>query len=186
MSISISGKQTKVGKSLSFYVEENIRKSLKKYFEKFISIDVLFSKQSFNFKCEINIHLETNMYVNSAGISNDAYGSFNIANEKIRKRMRRYHRKIVDHRKRKKTKSLIASQFTIKDNDRITNDISTTDEPVIIAETKVTIEVLSVSQALMIMNLKDQNAILFKNSQSKKINLLYKRNDGNVSWIEPN
>ena len=48
MSISISGKQTKVGKSLSFYVEENIRKSLKKYFEKFISIDVLFSKQSFN------------------------------------------------------------------------------------------------------------------------------------------
>ena len=72
MAISISGKQTKVGKSLSFYVEENIRKSLKKYFEKFISIDVLFSKQSFNFKCEINIHLETNMYVNSAGISNDA------------------------------------------------------------------------------------------------------------------
>ena len=100
--------------------------------------------------------------------------------------MRRYHRKIVDHRKRKKAKSLIASQFTIKDNDRTTNDVSTTDEPVIIAETKVNIEVLSVSQALMIMNLKDQNAILFKNSQSKKINLLYKRNDGNVSWIEPN
>ncbi|MBD74706.1 MAG: ribosomal subunit interface protein, partial [Rickettsiales bacterium] len=82
MSISISGKQTKVGKSLSFYVEENIRKSLKKYFEKFISIDVLFSKQSFNFKCEINIHVEKTIFVQSNGLSINAYGAFNIANEK--------------------------------------------------------------------------------------------------------
>lgn len=184
MSISISGKQTKVGKSLSFYVEENIEKSLKKYFERFISIDVLFSKQSFNFKCELNIHLETNMYINTIGLSNDAYGAFNIANEKIKKRMRRYHRKIVDHRKRKKTKNSVANLFTIKESGDKRNT-SINDEPVIIAETKVDIEILSVSQAIMIMNLKEQNAILFKNSQSKKLNLLYKRNDGNITWIEP-
>ena len=185
MSISISGKQTKVGKSLSSYVEENVRRSLKKYFEKFISIDVLFSKQSFNFKCEINIHLEANIYISTNGLSNDAYGSFNIANEKTKKRIRRYHRKIVDHRTRKRTKNLVASEFTIKENQTKIKNLSPKDEPVIIAETKVDIELLSVSQAIMLMNLKDQNAILFKNSQSKKINLLYKRNDGNITWIEP-
>ena len=104
MNISISGKQTKVGKSLTIYARENIISALTKYFDKFISANIIFSKARFNFICEISLHIDSNLYVQSSAESNDAYGAFNVANEKIKKRIRRYHRKIVDHRKKKDTK----------------------------------------------------------------------------------
>ena len=104
MNISISGKQTKVGKSLTIYARDNIISALKKYFDKFVSANIIFSKSRFNFICEISLHIDSNLYVQSSAESNDAYGAFNVANEKIKKRVRRYHRKIVDHRKKKNSK----------------------------------------------------------------------------------
>ena len=90
--ISVSGKQTKVGKSLTEYVKDSIS-TLKKYFDNFISANV-FSKDKYNFRCEINIHIDGAIFLQGNAISNDAYGSFNVANEKIKKRLRRYHRKL--------------------------------------------------------------------------------------------
>ena len=96
--ITVAGKQTKIGKSLSIYVKESLETTLKKFFKNFINSSVLFSKDTFNFKCEISIHLEGSIFVKSNALSNDPYGSFNLANEKIKKRIRRYHRKLTDHR----------------------------------------------------------------------------------------
>ena len=189
MSISISGKQTKVGKSLTIYAKENITLTLNKYFERFVSANIIFSKTRFNFICEVNLHIETNLFVNSSSESNDAYGAFNIANEKIKKRLRRYHRKLVDHRKQKKVKTtkigLTASQYLIENPENSKKDKKGIENPIIIAENKIKIQILSVSEALMIMNLTEQNAILFRNSKSNKLNFLSKKNDGNISWIEP-
>lgn len=189
MSISVSGKQTKVGKSLTSYVKENVKITLTKYFEKFMSANIIFSKMKFNFKCEINLHVEGNIFVRSSAESNDAYGAFNISNEKIKKRLRRYHRKLVDHRKqqkgRQKLTELKASQYLIKDPEKNLKTRKEIDNPIIIAENKIKIQTLSVSEALMIMNLTEQNAILFRNSSSKKINFLSRKLDGNISWIEP-
>lgn len=189
MNISISGKQTKVGKSLTVYARENIISTLTKYFDKFISANIIFSKARFSFICEISLHIDSNLYVQSSAESNDAYGAFNVANEKIKKRVRRYHRKIVDHRKKRKVsdarRGLVASQYLIKNPESNKINEVDIDNPVIIAEDKIKIQTLSVSEALMIMNLNEQNAILFRNSKSKKLNFLSKKNDGNISWIEP-
>ena len=100
--ISVSGKQTKVGKSLTHYVENTITLTLKKYFENFISSNIQFSKDNFNFRCEVNIHVEGSIFIQGNASSNDAYGAFNVANEKIKKRLRRYHRKLTDHRTKNK------------------------------------------------------------------------------------
>ena len=89
MNISISGKQTKVGKSLTIYARDNIISALTKYFDKFISANIIFSKSRFNFICEISLHIDSNLYVQSSAESNDAYGAFNVANEKIKKRLRK-------------------------------------------------------------------------------------------------
>tara|TARA_B100000242_G_C43000622_1_gene464848 strand:+ start:182 stop:757 length:576 start_codon:yes stop_codon:yes gene_type:complete len=189
MNISISGKQTKVGKSLTVYARENIISTLTKYFDKFISANIIFSKARFSFICEISLHIDSNLYVQSSAESNDAYGAFNVANEKIKKRVRRYHRKIVDHRKKRKVsdarRGLVASQYLIKNPENNKKNEVDIDNPIIIAEDKIKIQTLSVSEALMIMNLNEQNAILFRNSKSKKLNFLSKKNDGNISWIEP-
>ena len=85
--ISVSGKQTKVGKSLTHYVKDSLAQTLKKYFDNFISGNILFSKDTFNFRCEINIHIDSAIFIQGNAGSNDAYGAFNVANEKIKKSM---------------------------------------------------------------------------------------------------
>ena len=184
--ISVSGKQTKVGKSLTEYVQTTVIQTLKRFFDNFISANILFSKDTFNFRCEISIHVEGSIFVQGNALSNDAYGSFNIANEKIKKRLRRYHRKLIDHRlKNKKTlKYLKANQYVIE-NPELKNLKKNPNEPVIIAESEDIIKTVSVSEAIMLMNLKDQNAIFFKNIQSKRLNILYRRSDGNIGWVDP-
>ena len=181
--IQISGKQTKVGKSLTIYVKENISKTLKKYFSNFVSADVLFSKDKFNFKCEISMHIDSSIFVKGNALSNDAYGAFNIANEKLKKRLRRYHRKLVDHRSKKDLKNIEINNYVLKDSEQI--NITEEDEPVIISESEEIIKVLSVSEAMMLMNLNDQNAFFFKNSLNKRLNILFRRSDGNIGWLDP-
>ena len=182
--ISVSGKQTKVGKSLTDYVENSILLTLRKYFDNFINSNVQFSKDSFNFRCEVNIHVEGSIFIQGNATSNDAYGAFNVANDKIKKRLRRYHRKLTDHRTKNKKplKYLEASQYVIQNPELKKNN---TLEPVVIAESEDVIKTLSVSEAIMLMNLKDQNAIFFKNVRSKKLNILFKRSDGNIGWVDP-
>ncbi len=165
--ISVSGKQTKVGRSLTHYVKDSLVQTLKKYFDDFISGNILFSKDTFNFKCEINIHIDSAIFIQGNAGSNDAYGAFNVANEKIKKRLRRYHRKLTDHRlkNRKPLKYLEANQYIIE-NPELKNIKENVYDPVIIAESDDVIKTVSVSEAIMLMNLKDQNAIFFKNVQS--------------------
>ena len=184
--ISVSGKQTKVGKSLTYYVIDSLVQTLKKYFDNFISGNILFSKDAFNFRCEINIHIDSAIFIQGNAESNDAYGAFNVANEKIKKRLRRYHRKLTDHRlkNRKPLKYLKANQYIIENPEQKKMKDSPYD-PVIVAESEDIIKTVSVSEAIMLMNLKDQNAIFFKNVQSKRLNILYRRSDGNIGWVDP-
>ena len=184
--ITVAGKQTKIGKSLSIYVKESLETTLKKFFKNFINSSVLFSKDTFNFKCEISIHLEGSIFVKSNALSNDPYGSFNLANEKIKKRIRRYHRKLTDHRfnNTKSLKYVKANEYIIKDPETIKSG-EVANEPIIIAESEELIKTISVGEALMLMKLNDQNAIFFKNVQTKRLNLLFKRSDGNIGWLDP-
>ena len=184
--VSVSGKQTKVGSSLKNYVTNSINSTLKKYFKDFINSSILFSKDTFNFKCEINIHLESTIFVKSHSLSNDAYGAFNLANEKIKKRIRRYHRKLTDHRIKssQSIKNIQAFEYIIRNPEKEKANVDISD-PVIIAESKEIIKTLSVGEAVMLMSLNEQNAIFFKNTQNKRLNILFKRADGNIGWLDP-
>ena len=184
--ILVSGKQTKIGLSLKKYSIDSITSTLNKYFQEFISSSILFSKDTFNFKCEISIHLEKTIFVKSHSLSNDAYGAFNLANEKIKKRIRRYHRKLTDHRAKlaKKLVETNASEYIIQNPEKVKLN-SSEKEPVIIAESEEIIKSLTVSEAIMLMDLNDQNAIFFKNTKNKRLNLLFKRSDGNIGWLDP-
>ena len=184
--ILVSGKQTKIGLSLKKYSIDSLNSTLNKYFQEFISSNILFSKDTFNFKCEISIHLEKTIFVKSHSLSNDAYGAFNLANEKIKKRIRRYHRKLTDHRAKlaKKLVETNASEYIIQNPEKVKLN-SSEKEPVIIAESEEIIKSLTVSEAIMLMDLNDQNAIFFKNTKNKRLNLLFKRSDGNIGWLDP-
>ena len=184
--ILVSGKQTKIGLSLKKHSINSITTTLNKYFQDFISSNILFSKDTFNFKCEINIHLEKTIFIKSHSLSNDAYGAFNLANEKIKKRIRRYHRKLTDHRSKleKKNIDINASEYIIENPEKMKVSISEK-EPVIIAESEEIIKTLTVSEAIKLMDLNDQNAIFFKNTKNNRLNILFKKSDGNIGWLDP-
>ena len=114
------------------------------------------------------------------------FEAIHLANEKIKKRIRRYHRRLTDHRSSnlKSLKYIEANEYIIKDPEKIKkSEIS--NEPIIIAESEELIKTISVGEALMLMKLNDQNAIFFKNIQTKRLNLLFKRSDGNIGWLDP-
>ena len=184
--ILVSGKQTKIGLSLKKHSIDSITATLNKYFQDFISSSILFSKDTFNFRCEINIHLEKTIFIKSHSLSNDAYGAFNLANEKIKKRIRRYHRKLTDHRAKleKKSIDINASEYIIENPEKVKLSLNEK-EPVIIAESEEIIKTLTVSEAIMLMDLNDQNAIFFKNTKNNRLNILFKKSDGNIGWLDP-
>ena len=170
---------------MTSFAKTTLKKSISKYVDNFIGSNIQFSKDRKKFKCEIDIHVDSSIFIKAAAISDDAYDCFNIANEKIKKRIRRYHKKLTDHRlKKKSVKYLKANEYVIQDPENSRKNLDV-DNPVIIAESEEIIKNLSVSEALMFMNLNDQNAIFFKNVKTNRLNILFKRSDGNIGWLDP-
>ena len=167
-------------------MSKSILRTINKYFDSFISSNVLFTKRKSIFLCEVSIYIDKSILIKSHAESEDAYGSFGIANEKIKKRIRRYHRKIKTHKQYYKEKKLIdaANEYVIKNPDK-TRDSADIDKPVIIAESEEIIRTLSVSEAVMLMNLNEKQTYFFKNVTTKRLNILFKRSDGNIGWLDP-
>ena len=151
-----------------------------------MSSNVSFRKSRNIFLCEVSIYVDKSILIKGHAESEDAYESFNNANEKIKKRIRRYHRKIKTHRQSYKEKKLMqgANEYIIKNPEK-SRDLSDVENPVIIAESEEIIRTLSVSEALMFMNLNEKQTYFFKNSSTKRLNILFKRSDGNIGWLDP-
>ena len=109
-----------------------------------------------------------------------------IANEKMKKEDPTLSQKTYRSQSKqfKKIKNLQANEYIIKDSEKF-KETSLHEDPVIIAESEELIKTLSVSEAIMLMNLNDQNAIFFKNINNKRLNILFRRPDGNIGWLDP-
>lgn len=191
MQIAVAGKHIAIGVSLKEYVEERAKDIVTKYFENAISMNVHFTKQGFEFICDILMNEGTgrHMPIRSSASSDEIYSSFDIAISKLEKQLRRYKSKLNDRHNRTKlsesptlaTKYVI-SPYQMNDEDN-SND---QDNPVIIAEKPVAIMTLSVKEAVMHMDLANVPALMFQNSKTGRTNIIYYRRDGNISWVDSN
>lgn len=199
MEISIAGKQIDIGSSLQEYVHQRLSKTVGKYFDKAISSEVVFSKQSHKhenlYQADILVNEGSKIgIIKGNANSDDIRDSFNNALDKIENRLRRYKSKIKNHHKVKLSDELaydnesanikgikyILSPYN-EEQDSSQNEL---DNPVIIAEKANSIQTLTVSEAVMKMDLADLPALLFRNKNNNRINVVYHRNDGNISWID--
>jgi ribosomal subunit interface protein len=188
MKITVAGKQLKVGAALREYVEEHIEGAIKKYFENAISADVTFSKETHQFVTDIVVNEGTGnqIYYKSQAKEDSIYASFDRAVDKMEKQLRRYKRRLKDHNKQSVADvaaSLAAKKYVLQDDGQ---DNEEDDNPLIIAEKQTEIETLTVADAVMRMNLANLPALLFMNKKTQVLNLVYKREDGNISWVETN
>jgi ribosomal subunit interface protein len=188
MKITITGKQMKVGSALQEYVKENVEVSIKKYFENAISAHVTFSKETHLFVTDIVVNegVSNQLYYKSQAKEDNVYACFDRALDRMEKQLRRYKRRIKDHHKQGvgEATALAAMKYVISDDGQDFEESSEIDNPLIIAEKQTAIESLTVADAVMRMNLANLPALVFINKKTSNFNVVYKRLDGNISWID--
>ncbi len=196
MEMTVQGKQIDVGDALREHVMDKLTDIDQKYFNHTTNATVTFSKEGHGsgvFKVNISFNVGKNIQIITEASEVDPYAAFDTASEKAAKRLRRYKRRLRDHHNRKEkdpeTELMKARAYTLAQEAQEAveqdNDDDLHKDPAIIAEIQTHIEKMSVSEAVMRMELADLNAMMFRNAGSDKLSMVYVRKDGNIGWIEP-
>ncbi len=190
MNINVQGKQLDVGQALKTYAADKLEDINSKFFNHATQSSVTFSREGHGFfKTHISIHISKDIMVQSHATEDDPYLAFDVASGKIARQMRRYKNRLRDHHERLEREGkefgqardvVLAAAVPEQDN-----DIETGKDPVVIAEMTTAIQVLSVSEAVMRLDLSGDNALLFKNAGTGAMSMVYRRTDGNIGWVDP-
>lgn len=171
------------GDALRAHVEARLDEAVHKYFDHATDINVTFSKQGHHFEAACALHLDSGVYVHASGMDADVYASFEQSVGKIEKQLRRYKRRLKSHSDQKRLNDAIMhapEKILQAEKD---DDVPVDFTPVIIAESNRPVPHLSMSQAVMQLEVGADNFVLFKNSHDV-LNLVYKRQDENIGWLE--
>lgn len=184
MQIQITGKKIEISEALRTLSENKIQEVSKKYALTPLESSITFSKDGPQVKCDIEMHLGRDIYVRAHEDTLDAYLSIEQAIETFEKRLRRHKKRLIDHYKKRDGNyaKVSGSQYVI--TAPVDQEIET-DNPLVIAEMKTDIPTLTVSDAVMHLDLSDSQAILFNNEARNQLNVVYRRPDGNIGWIAP-
>ena len=199
MEMTVQGKQIDVGDALREHVTDKLADIDQKYFNHATDATVTFAKEGHGnplFKVNISFNVGKNIKVVTEATEHDPYAAFDSASEKAAKRLRRYKRRLRDHHNRSQNdpevEMMKARAYTLAQEAQEAAEQNNGDEdhheekdPTIIAEIQTNIEKMSVSEAVMRMELADLNALMFRNAGNEKLNMVYLRKDGNIGWIEP-
>lgn len=187
MRYQVSGKQIDIGDALSTYVENELGSIVSKYAERPTDAVVIFSKDAHEFVCEATIHLSTGLTASAKAHAGEIYAALDRCAEKMEKQLRRYKRRLKDHHKEREQPvefSAAASYILAASEDTAESEPDTL-QPIIVAETKADLPVITVGEAVMQMELAGTPVLVFRKEGNNGINVVYRRDDGNVGWIEP-
>ncbi|UWR22529.1 ribosome hibernation-promoting factor, HPF/YfiA family [Sulfitobacter sp. S190] len=187
MRYQISGKQIDIGEALQTHVKTELDEAVQKYAERPTDAQVIFSKSGHEYVCDTIVHLSTGLNASAKAHANEIYSAFDGACEKMEKQLRRYKRRLKDHHKdRVEPVELFgASSYILASESGQEEQEPETLQPMIIAEMETKIATLSVGEAVMQMELSGAPVVLFKNEGKEGINAVYRRDDGNIGWIDP-
>lgn len=205
MHITVAGKQVETGEALQTHVREGLSVIARKYFDHALEANVTFrrdasrSKQGVFFTCDINLKAGRNLFMRGEGEGPDAHRAFEVAAEHVAKRLRRYRRRVNDHARSlaetRLNEAETATQYVLQPEDGEQAEEGAAAAPeatagngldhgAIVAEQVTEIARLSVSEAVMRLDLTQQTVLMFRNSRSGALNVVYRRQDGCVGWID--
>ncbi|MBE6449473.1 MAG: ribosome-associated translation inhibitor RaiA [Alphaproteobacteria bacterium] len=180
MQITITGKQLHLGDNMQTYAENNLSAVVEKYFDDAVNASALFSKEGDLIKAEVSVHPASGALLKGSAQGSDAYAAFDQACERIATQLRRYKNRLAEH-KNEKFEMVDISVIESEDEEELTTGTA----PVIIAEMQTELPICSVSGAVMRMDLADLPALMFRNSAHGGLNMVYRRPDGNIGWVDP-
>jgi ribosomal subunit interface protein len=197
MQVLVSGKHVAVGEALRERVTDEITGSIGKYFERGGNADVVVSREGHSFRVDCAVKLASGQALQSHGLGSDAHGAFDAALAKIETRIRRYKRRLKSHSAAATAKQAetTAAYFVIRDPTDDEEDIwddgdsshaaHAVPSAMVIAETEKQVRSMTVSMAVMELDLTESQTIVFRNAAHGGLSVVYRRPDGNIGWIDP-
>lgn len=186
MDIRVSGHQIATGSALQDHASERLNGISEKYFNRALSSTVTFGKAPANaFACDIMLHVNQGLILKSRGQAQDAHQAFEQAADKVEKQLRRYKRRLNDHHEQATyaAREEEAAYTVFAAGEPEAEEVLAA--PPVIAETRIDVPEVSVSDAVMLLDLRHTNALFFKNAGTGRHNMVYRRDDGSVGWVEP-
>lgn len=198
MQVQVSGKHVDVGDALRSRISDELQSSIGKYFERGGDADVVVGKAGHSFEVDCSVRLASGHRLESSGAGGDAHSAFGEALTKVEARIRRYKRRLKNHHhpsgKIAETASIMVLRATDFDEDNDAwdadpgHDTESSHEPpkgMVIAETQAPLKTMTVSMAVMELDLTESQAIVFRNAAHGGLSVVYRRPDGNIGWIDP-
>ena len=193
MALQIQGKQMDIGDALSTHIEDKLNDITEKYFNNATDMTVFVSKEKNHLiKSHISIRMGGGIVIEATAEAGDAYAAFDQSATKAAKRLRRYKKRLRDHHMRvdhtpdaaalEARNYVLAAEAELEDENA---DYAESEEPTVVAEMALAIPTLSVSEAVMRMDLAELPAMMFRSSKHGGLNMVYRRNDGHIGWVDP-
>ncbi|HUP67298.1 MAG TPA: ribosome-associated translation inhibitor RaiA [Sphingomicrobium sp.] len=186
MDVRVAGHQVDTGESLREHAQRRVADITEKYFSRSVGANVTFGKGPNNdFTCDIIAPVVQGVVLKASYGARTAEMAFNGAADRIEKQLRRYSNRLKDHKTEEPPQDFVENAgYTVFSTGGADAEPQV-DNPAIVAETRVDIPETSVSDAVMLMDLRNTNALMFKNSGTGQFNMIYRREDGNIGWVEP-
>lgn len=188
MQLHISGRHVDLGESFQQHVETRLTDGLSKYLDRLVSVDVVVSKQAHH-QFRVDIHGNTGTHsgvmLKSQGEAGEIYAAFDEAATKAETQLRRYKQRLKDHHAEKGNAKAFTAKKYVLQPEHASHELEEKGAPVVVAEKPTNIETLTVSQAVMKMDLANLPALMFFNAGNGRVNVVYRRVDGNISWVDP-
>lgn len=187
MRYQISGKQIDIGAALQTHVQDELGSAVSKYAERPTDATVVFSKSGHEHVCEATVHLSTGLTAQAKASAPDIYAAFDACCEKMEKQLRRYKRRLKDHHNQRAQPVELAgaASYILAADGQDAESEPETLQPIIVAEMETKIPSLSVGEAVMQMELAGSPVLVFRNEGKDGLNVVYRREDGNIGWIDP-
>ena len=197
MQLTMTGKQIDIGDALRRHIEASLSSILEKYFKTAIEAHVVVSKEAHLTTAEVSIHIGRGIVVNAHAAAPEAHPAFDAAAERLAKQLRRYKRRLRDQHAKAREASASTERAMAyvlapvnegteaDDTEEDAAEDGTGGAPAVIAEMSTELPNLTVGEAVMRMDLADALVLLFRNRSHGELNLVYRRADGNIGWIDP-
>jgi ribosomal subunit interface protein len=185
MGLQITGKNIDIGEALRVHIEDRISAAMEKYFGHGYSGHVILEKEGSGFRSEINLHLDSGLDLQSNSSSTDAYAAFDQSADRMEKRLLRYKTRLKSHHGLKGEGISSYANYIIAQPADEDVEEQEAYNPVVIAETAVNVQSMPVSAAVMQLDLSGAPLLVFRHAGHGRINIVYRRPDGNIGWVDP-
>ena len=187
MTLRVTGKNFDLGEAMRGHILDRVEAAISKYFDGSVSGHIVVDHEGAGYRSDCTLHLSSGMTLHSEGRAHEPYASFDSAATRLEKRLRRYNRKLKDHHLKtaQSANGAMIADYVLEAPDQEAEGEVEDFNPVIVAEKTAALETLPVSEAVMRLDMTGAPVVVFRHATSDRVNIVYRRPDGNIGWIDP-